>query len=547
MSELEQVRAQIAIAGAKRQLGLAEQLFESDEWSRADPVFTQQDNVPRTVFASPASRIDDRSDGRDRTIFEDEHDLNKVRQAVRVVANSSVNAIGARMNLTNYVIGTGYQYEAVPRDNLPAHLVERAEQAAAITQMVIDAFDELNIFRGDLERELYDRTKVDGEQFTSLFPQADGTTIARQVEPEQICEPPREAQRDLENWLARGIESGAPRQSWSFGVHKDADDVQNVHGYHLLHDANPQNWAYYPARVKDLRTPVIHHIRQNVNRNTSRGISDFYCVIDEIVRTDKTRRNIGESASLAAAIAWIVQHAEGVTQSTVSKMTAGNRARDYQETTKYGSRRRDVQKYNPGTILNIGKQEYKDGPMVSGANNFIVVMQAALRMIGSRWNMPEFMISGDASNGNYASIRESGTPFVKFAQQEQQFFGRQFREILWKAVEIAHLAGWYRSVPLDGGPPLRSLVEISASPPEVEQRDPLAQVQIAQAKQALGYSNKTIFSSMGDDYDAELAQREDEPIRPDAVTANALQSAMESCETLDDAMQFVEQLQPRSR
>jgi len=549
-SQLDTVLESQAVAEAKLATAIAENELHAvkgtmthlleDEWSRSAPVLTHQDSTPRTVFASATTRVDDRMNGRDRVIFENEVDLNKIRQAVRIVANSSVNAIGARMNLTNYVIGTGFQYEAVARDGVPENLREDAERAAGICQMAIDAFDELNVWQGDLEREVYDRTKVDGEQLTTLFPQADGTVVARQAEPEQLCEPPAEAQRHLEDWLGRGVDRGAPPQSWSFGVHKDTDDVQTVHGYHLLRDANAANWEYYPSSVQDLRTPMLHHIKQNVNRNTSRGISDFYSVIDEIVRTDKTRRNIGESASVAAAIAWIEQHAQGQTASTVSKMTTANRTSHYNERTQYGDRQRSVQQYNPATVLRMGGKEFKDGPMVNGANNFILVMQAALRMIGARWNMPEFMISGDASNGNYASIKEAGTPFVKFAQQEQQFFARNFREIMWSVVEYARLAGWFSSV--SSAVPLRRLVTINVTPPEVEQRDPLSQVQIAQAKLAMGYSKHTVFGGLGDDFEAEQALKTDEPVSIGPGQAGSLAGAMESCDSVEEAVELTNRL-----
>ena len=59
--------------------------------------------------------------------------------------------------------------------------------------------------------------------------------------------------------------------------------------------------------------------------------------------------------------------------------------------------------------------------------------------------MPEFMLTSDASNGNYASTMVSEGPAVKMFQSEQQFFVEEFTR-LWKrlmrdAMRLGELPG----------------------------------------------------------------------------------------------------------
>src|SRR6185369_4253327 len=95
---------------------------------------------------------------------------------------------------------------------------------------------------------------------------------------------------------------------------------------------------------------------------------------------------------------------------------------------------RNAAYYPPGSVLKVGYgQEYLPGPMGAERNaGFELVGQYSLRRIGVRWNMPEYMISGDASNGNYSSTLVAESPFVKAREADQQFYKRHFLSILWK-------------------------------------------------------------------------------------------------------------------
>jgi len=115
-------------------------------------------------------------------------------------------------------------------------------------------------------------------------------------------------------------------------------------------------------------------------------------------------------------------------------------------------------------------QEYKESPLASQGVGpaFVTIEQAALRTIGTNWCMPEYMISGDASNANYASTMVSESPFVKYCQAEQAKYAASNRRIFWKVLWFAWQAG--RLGAIDWAE-LRKRVEIQIEPPDVATRN----------------------------------------------------------------------------
>ena len=68
--------------------------------------------------------------------------------------------------------------------------------------------------------------------------------------------------------------------------------------------------------------------------------------------------------------------------------------------------------------------------------------QAALRYVGVRWNMPEYMISGDASNANLASALVAEAAFRQRPREaDQPVYLNAFRELFWKVLRIRFDAG----------------------------------------------------------------------------------------------------------
>jgi capsid protein len=355
----------------------------------------------------------------------------------------------------------------------------------------MDEFLEANDWVGDFERELFVRSRRDGEFFLALSNMSQGPVAARVLEPEQITEP--QNCRAIEDWLGTDRPS-----SWSFGIHTDASDVQHVYGYHVRWNESGSDWDYLDASR-------VEHVKLNVDRNVKRGVSDFYAVRAHLEGVEKLLRNTREGAAVQAAIAFIREHAPGSSAGQIHSLAALNSVTDYTQPTKTGSRTRYVTRYEPGTILDVaGGMQYKPGPLgASHGPNFIAIGQAVMRTIGTRWCMPEYMVSGDASNANYSSSLVAESPFVRACEAEQRFFISRFRKILWKVIALAATAGRFARWNVDFET-LRALVAIQIEAPTIAVRDQLAEAQTSEIEHRNGVLSKRTWAALaGRDYDTE--------------------------------------------
>jgi hypothetical protein len=290
-----------------------------------------------------------------------------------------------------------------------------------------------------------------------MFPGPGGAAQLRVIEPEQVAAP--ENPRALEEWL--GVETPS---SWSFGVHTDEADVQRVHGYHVRWNATGSDWDYLPAAM-------VEHVKLNVDRNVKRGVSDFYAVRSHLEDAERLLRNTRQGAAVQAAIAFIREHAPGTTQGQIESLQQTLATRTYTETTSTGTRTRRVQRYAPGTVLDISRGlQYKPGPLgAAHGPNFLAIEQAVLR-------------------------------FVKNAEAEQQFYARRWRRMLWKVVEHAAATGRLGADLAT----VRRLVDLCIEPPEVAVRDRLQETQRV-------LSPQTWAAKEGLDFDREVANRSGQP------------------------------------
>src|SRR5690606_7510390 len=118
-------------------------------------------------------------------------------------------------------------------------------------------------------------------------------------------------------------------------------------------------------------------------------------------------RNTAEGAAIQASIAYVKEHSAGTSAAQATSLAGArlNTVNTQKPALRGGTSPITAKKFGPGTILDLSNgQKFVPGPMGSErAPNFLAIQQAVLRAVGSRWSMPEYMISGDASNANYAS------------------------------------------------------------------------------------------------------------------------------------------------
>lgn len=476
---------------------------------------------------TPWSNIDDRQDGKWRPSYETEADLARMRGEARGLAAFTAVAIGAVESLNNYTLGEGFTFKAQPADKEKS---EQADAVAMIAQRVIDDFLDYNDFQGDLDRELHSRSREDGESLLKL--DEDGRHIAATIiEPDQLVQPADP--RPLEDWLDQtGMVNIGGVPSWSFGVLTRHRSPQRPLGYHVVYDGKGTDWDFIPAER-------MEHFKRNVGRNAKRGVSDFLPIGEKIESEAKLQRNTAKGAAVLAAIALIRKHPAGTLKTDIESMRSANALFSY---TKHGTESRTKKVYQadfgPGTIID-GSSDYMTGPM--GSLNqpvYIDVAKYILRSIAQRWNMPEYMISSDASNANYSSTLVAESPFVKSREADQAWLKRRFHSLIWKVLKLAWQRGWFDRY-VAAWSQVEALIDVKIDPPEVATRNRQEQVSVDKELKAMGVkSPRTIATEHGLDFDEEVeaGAKADQPMGapagPPAAAATGIpESLRENCGT----------------
>jgi capsid protein len=285
------------------------------------------------------------------------------------------------------------------------------------------------------------RRDRDGEVFLRFFQAPDGTLRLRVVEPAQVSTPPE-----------RAADPAA-----GFGIQTDPDDVETVLGYWV-----DGQWV---------DAWQIQHRKANVDANVKRGLPLFYPVRKNLRRAEKLLRNMSVVAEIQSAIALIRKHGAG-TRSSVQQFVQGQA--DVTVGSQSTGRTSYFKRYAPGTILDaFAGTDYEFPAAAIDASRYVVVLQAELRAIASRLVMPEFMLSSDASNANYASTMVAEGPAVKMFQRLQQEIIEEDLDVMRRVVAAAVDAG---RLPADT---LRNL-EIQGVPPSLAVRDRLKEAQADQ-------------------------------------------------------------------
>jgi hypothetical protein len=231
---------------------------------------------------------------------------------------------------------------------------------------------------------------------------------------------------------------------------------------------------------------------------------------------------MGEGSAVQAAIAWIQETAPGTTQGQTHTGTL-SRADDYYYTrgASGGSRQRHFQQYDPATILKVPHgQKYLPGPLgAQHAPSFVTSAEAIFRTVALRWNLPEHLVTGSAANNNFASSLVAETPFVKYAESQQQFYARRDRKTLWQVLKFGWQAGRFGNVPWAF---IKRSLDITVTPPQIEVRDPEKETKVRQMLHAAGIlSRKTWSAQESLDFDQEQKNLKQEEAEADRAQGEA--------------------------
>lgn len=373
--------------------------------------------------------IQDRHLGRDEPWTVTQDDIAAARGMARLVTTINCPAIGIIENLENYTLKRGCNYVAGEKKNS-----KPPEGLIAAVQDVVDEFLDDNSWHCNRDREALTRSHVDGETFLGMYPQKNGFTKVRFIEPDQVVQPGMPPFTDLEIYQRWNV-IVKHASNWELGIHTPDHDVEHVYGYCLQWDPSGP-YDYMPAEH-------VVHFKRNVPANVKRGRSDFYPAWEWLLDEARLLRNTTSGAARLAAIAYIVQYATA-SKSEVEGMRRANADYEINLKSSSGSSKTLYREYEiPGERLEIPEgQEYQAGPMgAERGQAFLEVCNGILRNCSVRWCMTEGMVNGDDSSNNRASMAEAGSRFYNYIEGNQGKIGSFYESVLWKALLFAFRAG----------------------------------------------------------------------------------------------------------
>jgi hypothetical protein len=426
---------------------------------------------PRLITRSQ-SRIYDNADGRCYPFYEQEQDLIRERNKWRGLAGFTSVAIGAMTALQCYTMGGEWEYEVEPREGCqpPPDLLKEANR-------ILKEILERNNFVGGLDNEIHDQSREDGESPVAVYATHDGLAEIRLMRADNIRTPL--ATNKLNDWLdVRDRDA-----SWSFGVltrfnpRQQRIDHERHVGYHVVFEDSGKDWDYLPAWPQshgddDLDGKFLQFIKRNTPRAAKRGVSDYWPVLTDLEQEAKLNVNTNVGLAVQAAIAWWEEMPPNASKEQVASQMSAALDNFSQRLTNQRGGERSINNMRPGTVPKISSgRKIIAGPMGQQRSPlFLEGRNAIMRRIGLRWLMPEYMITGDASNSNFASTLVAESPFVKAREADQRVFVAHFKELFTKCLKIAFDAGRFDRY-VRNWRDFARMVDIRIQPPMVATRD----------------------------------------------------------------------------
>lgn len=341
-------------------------------------------------------------------------DHDRARNSSRVLAETNPNAIGLLQRLQAYNVGKGSSTEVQSADEDR----EPPKRLAGKVRSFLKSFRKQNTHGNRwlaLEKEMVWRLHVDGEFFLRFYPQADGVTLVRFVEPANVRPPVGE---DGEG-------------DWSFGFYTPGGDVEAPEAYNV-HDFRTQADEVVEAAL-------IIHAKINCTSSQKRGVPSLYAVEGELIGAAKLRHATREGEKNRASINYFRRHKtagkgaiEGLRDSRARVVQALAGADAPADASSIY-----LEVIEPGSTVDI-----PDGidplpppgsPNTEGSSRSV---DAALESVAARFGVPTWVVSGKSDGGNFAQALVSESPFTITIEDFQGSLAEVTDAAQTKALEI---------------------------------------------------------------------------------------------------------------
>lgn len=414
------------------------------------------------LAGNPLAYVQNQGYGEGLPVYRTEQDLRLIRDRMRILGATNEFTLCALENRVNYVIGDGFKYSATPKDPCS----DACRQSAARVQAVLDSWCEIND-APSLEAEALTRLDTEGEVFFRTFRDPSGTHHVRIVEPEYVTYP----------------EGGPADPANSFGVRTEANDVETVKGYWVVE--RPQDGLLDPSKVS---ADKILHMKLNHRRGWKRGVSTFYPVERNLKRCEELLNSMSAVAKARAKIA-LIRKVTGLTTPAATAML--DKLTSIRVTDPSTSENINIERMRDGTVLtSSANTEYQFPPVQLGASDIVEVLQAELRAVASRLQMPEWMFTALA-DAKYSNAFVVEAPTLKSFRRLQRLLRNGFglnryghrRSLIWRQLLDAVTAELITRDDLDN-------VTLGCEGPTLEARDRMQEVERHEKLVAGGFESK---------------------------------------------------------
>lgn len=244
---------------------------------------------------------------------------------------------------------------------------------------------------------------------------------------------------------------------------------------------------------------VVQHRKRNVLANDPRGLTLYWPVREEMTFAKKLLSNLMRVSAFQAAFGAI---------RTINASQGADQVRSWLNSQQTGSGsggQNEKFDFPSASVVTIpGTVKYEFPETGAGNSNQIEVLVSLLRACAAGMKLPEFMLTANVSEGNFASTLVSEGPFHKGMRYEQSQMVQEDERILMQALRYAASEGAEGLTDSDV-----DAVVIHIKPPRVQTRNRQEDFNVNKDLYDRGeLSGKTLLAEEGKERESEQAQRQ---------------------------------------
>jgi len=403
----------------------------------------------------------------------------------------------AKDNRAYYIADTGHVVTVKPKNeaNPNAKAVKNAER-------FLEKWQKENNWKLR-QSEVSHRCDRHGEVFDLLYYDDDGILRVYFAEPTDLEEDPNSQYQD-----SNAGDNPSPYPFIDlFGVRRTNDIRYRPVAYFIESDWFPD--LRYVSQMGAVPAPeslnsgkvAVQHRKRNVLANDPRGLTLFWPVREEMIFAKKLLANLMRVSTFQAAYGAI---------RTINASQGADQVRSWlasQQTGDGSAGQRESFDFPAASVVTVpGTITYEFPETGAGNSNQIEVLTSLLRACSAGMKIPEFMLSADVSQGNFASTLVSEGPFHKGMRFEQSQMVAEDEVILMQALRYAALRGVEDITDAD----IDDIV-LHIKPPRVQTRNRAEDFDVNKELYDRGeLSGKTLLAEEGKERESEQAQRQSE-------------------------------------